>query len=89
VERPQGEIARGEYALFLRPFVTKLGKPVESMGRDEPYYYKIYWDVRFPETIDNAAARQNSCLRIRSVRGDLFEWEQGMGRTNPPNTRGL
>lgn len=54
--------------IFLRPFVTKDGKAIESIAdigvEREHYRLKIYWDVSFPQNAKNQYAAGASFLRI-------------------------
>lgn len=46
-----------ENRLFLRPFVTRKGKPIEELDPFEGYYFRAYWDVRFPNGSTSAESR--------------------------------
>lgn len=65
--------------IFLRPFVTKDGKALESLNDMGPerdnYRLKIYWDVSFPQNARNPKARGASFLRLHKVgdRGPIAE----------------
>ena len=50
--------------LFLRPFVRKNGTLVEEMDPHEGYYYKVYWDVRLPNSASRDNLKNSSWLRL-------------------------
>lgn len=57
--------------VFLRPFVSKNGALIPGPKYDpfEGYYYKVYWDVRFPSNAANEKAKYASYLRIHHTNG--------------------
>lgn len=55
------------FRLALRPFVSKNGVKIENMDPYEGYFYRCYWDVRMPNSITNALAKNASFLRLYHV----------------------
>lgn len=64
------------YRVYLRPFVQKNGKTVESgVGSDaldpfEAYFYKCYWDVRMPSSVGIDRCKYASFLRLYHAEPD-------------------
>ena len=58
-----------DFRVFLRPFVKKNGVPLESMDPFEGYFYKVYWDVRMPASIDGDLNKYAAFLRLFHVDG--------------------
>lgn len=82
--------------IFLRPFVTKEGKAIESLtesgGDHRDYRYKVYWDVRYPQHIFDPKLKGASFLRICDpLTGTPLGVDSShkKGTYNPPNANGL
>lgn len=69
-------VQNDDCSLYLRPFVKKNGKSVESgVGSEaldpfEGYFYKAFWDVRMPDTISIKEAKYASFLRLYHAEPD-------------------
>lgn len=65
------------FRTFLRPFVKKNGIPLEQMDPFEGYFYKVYWDVRMPNSFQHLNAEgknlvsYSSFLRLYHVDGTM------------------
>lgn len=82
--------------IFLRPFVTKDGKAIESItesgGDSRDYRYKVYWDVRFPQSFFDSRLKGASFLRLCDVDSGLPLTDTGnhaKGDYNPKDAVGL
>lgn len=69
--------------IFIRPFVQKKNEFVEKMGviyseedqeksKAYKYYYKVYWDVRAPQSMLNPNAKLRSLIRLYHSNGNIF-----------------
>lgn len=73
------------FRLFLRPFVTKNGIPLEQLDPYEGYFYKIYWDVRMPgsardgEEEKDQKIRYASFLRLYHANGNFASGSPAVG----------
>lgn len=58
-----------DFRVFLRPFVTKNGVPLEAMDPFEGYFCKVYWDVRMPGSAAQKNVKYASYLRLHHTDG--------------------
>lgn len=88
------------YPVFLRPFVFKKNQSVEnktdslesSIDPTEGYFYKVFWDVRYPKSSQSDLVRYSSFLRLYSIVGGVpypLASVPQAGETNPAYTDGL
>lgn len=62
------------FQLFLRPFIYKNGKRIEELPDKDGYFYKVYWDARYPNLknptlTQRYAARNGSFLKFVKFNG--------------------
>lgn len=58
------------FRLFLRPFVYRTGDGLlEQLDPHEAYFYRAYWDVRFPGSVDSPNVKYCSWLRLFHATG--------------------
>lgn len=73
------------FRLFLRPFVSKNGIPLEQLDPFEGYFYKVYWDVRMPGSILDAEKKEDqirkyaSFLRLYHANGKMASGDLDVG----------
>ena len=81
-----------DYPVWLRPFVGKSELSIEEEDPTEVYWYKVYWDVRFPGTAP-AAIKNSSWLRLAAPDGagdaGTFYPYNSSSTTNPASAPGL